>query len=372
MTATRPLDTILNDLDNSNSPLIVENSAVYKHMLRTNGTEAIRKLMGQKDQSEYKQHGTNAIVNIGEAEIIIENFYNGNIEISTIAGKLFLYLLQEVASILDRTSKDTDIILKVHLKLDLLANQFNRKMDNKSKYKFRSDIEEALNTIYHLNLTTREVLRGKSYRLGQARFISNYLQDHNNKFAYNITLNMEFVNYLKGSILMNFYQDIFKISDRTIFNIQSRFNIHYTIRNNHKPKKNNALVQANVLNITTLIDWAINIPTISDVRNSDRRITDRILEPIAKALDHQHGMIKKWQWAKQNKEPLTDHERANLSEIVEDLQIHILEVKGEVEVTEPIYASIGTEMEKREKEDAKRKLRVEKAKKVQPKKPKDE
>ena len=144
------------------------------------------------------------------------------------------------------------------------------------------------------------------------------------------------------------------------------------MRNNHKPRKGTgALVQANVLNIGTLIDWGINIPTIAEVKNSDRRITDRILDPIAKALDNEHGMIKKWQWAKQSKESLTEHERANLSEIVEDLQVHILEVKGEAEVTEPIYASIGAEMEKMEKKKETRERQVAKAKKAQPKKPKD-
>jgi hypothetical protein len=354
-----------------NSQSVVEKSVTYKHMLRNKGTEAIRQLTGRKDRGEYKKRGAHAFVDIGEATITIENFYNGGIQISTTAGKLFLYLLQEVAPILDRTGEDA-IALRLHLELEMLANQFNRSMEGKAKYKFRNDIEEAINALYHLNLTIVEVLNGKTHRLGQARLISDYMQDTKNKFAYNITLGVEFVKYLKGAILMNFYQDIFKITDSTAFNIQSRFNIHYTMRNNHKPRKGTkALVQANVLNIGTLIDWGINIPTIERVKNSDRRITDRILDPIAKALDNEHGMVKKWEWAKQSKEPLTDRERANLSEIVEYLQVHILEVKGESEVTEPIYASIGVEMEKREKQKETRERQIAKAKKVQPKKPKD-
>ena len=56
---------------------------------------------------------------------------------------------------------------------------------------------------------------------------------------------------------------------------------------------------------------------------------------------------------------------------MEDLQVHILEVKGEAEVTEPIYASIGAEMEKMEKKKETRERQVAKAKKAQPKKPKD-
>jgi hypothetical protein len=354
-----------------NSQSVVEKSVTYKHMLRNKGTEAIRQLTGRKDRGEYKKRGAHAFVDIGEATITIENFYNGGIQIRTTAGKLFLYLLQEVAPILDRTGEDA-IALRLHLELEMLANQFNRSMEGKAKYKFRNDIEEAINALYHLNLTIVEVLNGKTHRLGQARLISDYMQDTKNKFAYNITLGVEFVKYLKGAILMNFYQDIFKITDSTAFNIQSRFNIHYTMRNNHKPRKGTkALVQANVLNIGTLIDWGINIPTIERVKNSDRRITDRILDPIAKALDNEHGMVKKWEWAKQSKEPLTDRERANLSEIVEYLQVHILEVKGESEVTEPIYASIGVEMEKREKQKETRERQIAKAKKVQPKKPKD-
>lgn len=354
-----------------NSQSVVEKPVTYKHMLRNKGTEAIRQLTGRKDRGEYKKRGAHAFVDIGEATITIENFYNGGVQISTTAGKLFLYLLQEVAPILDRTGEDA-IALRLHLELEMLANQFNRSMEGKAKYKFRNDIEEAINALYHLNLTIVEVLNGKTHRLGQARLISDYMQDTKNKFAYNITLGVEFVKYLKGAILMNFYQDIFKITDSTAFNIQSRFNIHYTMRNNHKPRKGaKALVQANVLNIGTLIDWGINIPTIERVKNSDRRITDRILDPIAKALDNEHGMVKKWEWAKQSKEPLTDRERANLSEIVEYLQVHILEVKGESEVTEPIYASIGVEMEKREKQKETRERQIAKAKKVQPKKPKD-
>lgn len=352
----------------------VENQpAAYKHMLRNKGTEAIRQLTGRKDRTDYKKKGAHAFVDIGEARITIENFYNGGIQISTTAGKLFLYLLQEVTPVLDRTGEDADAIaFKLHLDLETLANQFNRSMEGKAKYRFRSDIEEAINALYHLNLTIVEVLNGKTHRLGQARLISDYMQNTKNKFSYSITLGVEFVKYLKGAILTNFYQDIFKIIDSTAFNIQSRFNIHYTMRNNHKPRKGTgALVQANVLNIGTLIDWSINIPTIEEVKSSDRRITDRILDPIAKALDNEDGMIKKWEWAKQNKEPLTHRERANLSEIVEDLQVHILKVKGESEVTEPIYASLGAEMEKREKQKQSRDRRVAKAKKAQPKKPKD-
>ncbi len=368
-----PLNAVLgiDPLEQESQQIAEKTPAAYKHMLRNKGTEAIRQLTGRKDRSEYKKRGAHAFVDIGEARITIENFYNGGIQISTTAGKLFLYLLQEVAPVLDRSGEDA-IALRLHLDLEALANQFNRSMEGKAKYRFRSDIEEAINALYHLNLTIVEVLQGKTHRLGQARLISDYIQDTKNKFAYNITLGVEFVKYLKGAILMNFYQDIFKITDSTAFNIQSRFNIHYTMRNNHKPRKGTgALVQANVLNIGTLIDWGINIPTIEEVKSSDRRITDRILDPITKALDNEHGMVKKWQWAKQSKEPLTEHERANLSEIVEDLQVHILEVKGEAEVTEPIYASIGAEMEKREKKKETRERQVAKARKVQPKKPKD-
>ena len=366
-----PLITVLGvkPLENE-SQVIIEKETAYRHMLRSRGTDAISQLTGRKDRSDYKKRGAHAFVDIGEARITIENFYNGGIQISTTAGKLFLYLLQELTRVLDRSGEDT-IALRLHLDLGLLANQFNRTIEGKAKYRFRSDIEEAINALYHLNLTIAEVLNGKTHRLGQARLISDYMQDDKNKFAYNITLGVEFVKYLKGAILTNFYQELFKITDSTAFNIQSRFNIYYTMRNNHKPRKG-ALVQANVLNIGTLIDWGINIPTIEEVKSSDRRITDRILDPIAKALDNEHGMIKKWQWAKQSKKPLTDHERANLSEIVEDLQVHILEVKAEAEVTEPIYASIGAEMEKREKKQETRKRLVEKAKKSQPKKPKDD
>ena len=370
-----PLSAVLvaNPLEKESQEVqvIAEKETAFKHMLRSKGTEAIRQLTGRKDRSDYKKRGAHALVDIGEARITIENFYNGGIQISTTAGKLFLYLLQEVTRVLDRSGEDT-IALRLHLDLGLLANQFNRTIEGKAKYRFRSDIEEAINALYHLNLTIAEVLNGKTHRLGQARLISDYMQDEKNKFAYNITLGVEFVKYLKGAILTNFYQDLFKITDSTAFNIQSRFNIHYTMRNNHKPRKGRELVQANVVSIDKLIEWGINIPTIEEVKNSDRRITDRILDPIAKALDNEHGMIKKWQWGKQNGKRLTDHERANLSEIVEDLQVHILEVKAEAEVTEPIYASIGAEMEKREKKQENRKRLVEKAKKSQPKKPKDD
>ena len=74
-----PLDAVLGiDLLEQESQQIAEKTpAAYKHMLRNKGTEAIRQLTGRKDRSEYKKRGAHAFVDIGEATITIENFYNG-------------------------------------------------------------------------------------------------------------------------------------------------------------------------------------------------------------------------------------------------------------------------------------------------------
>ena len=133
-------------------------------------------------------------------------------------------------------------------------------------------------------------------------------------------------------------------------------------------------VKGKIFKVETAITWTAHLATIEDVKNSDRRYTQRILEPLEKILDDKHGLIEKWEWCKAVGEKLTDEERANIGsyDILKNLYVKVITLKKEEELLEGAYAAAGRIMELKEKRANKRARRVAKAKAEQPKPDKDE
>ena len=147
-----------------------------------------------------------------------------------------------------------------------------------------------------------------------------------------------------------------------------------TIAKNHVPNEGQATpVKARIFSIETAIKWA-TLPTIEDVKNSDRRYTQRIIEPLEKILDDEYGMIEKWEWCKAKSEKLTDSEKANLGsyDVIQDLFIKVIAIKEEEPLLNAVYPATGRIIEAKEKKAKQRAKRVAKAEAIQPEPDKDE
>ena len=133
-------------------------------------------------------------------------------------------------------------------------------------------------------------------------------------------------------------------------------------------------VKAKIFKVETAITWTTTLPAIEDVKGSDRRYTQRIIEPLEKILDDEHGLIEKWEWCKAVGEKLTDEERANIGsyDVLKDLYVKVITLKKEEDLLEGAYAAAGRIMEDKEKKAKQRAARVSKAKAEQPKPDKDE
>ena len=139
-------------------------------------------------------------------------------------------------------------------------------------------------------------------------------------------------------------------------------------------KEQTGPVKAKIFSIESAIKWAATLPTIEDVKNSDRRYTQRIIEPLEKILDDEHGIIEKWEWCKAKGEKLENNEKENLGsyDVIEKLYVKVIAIKEEEPLLNAVYPATGRIIEAKEKKAKQRTKRVAKAQAIQPEPNKDE
>lgn len=347
----------------------------YRYMLQGKGTEAIIKATATKSKKEIQQYHTgSAYIDFEGVRVNIDEYFlpKLNLKLTPLTGKLLQLMLIGATGLLNRAA-----VTEISLNLNLMevANALGRNVENRNtKSKFKREFLNALEVLSRINLQIEETLGGKSITVGKAHLLSSFMPSSADKDTTEVILGLKFLEYLSKTHLKAFNTNILKIVEASSYQFHTAYNNYVTIAKNHVPNEGQVTpVKARIFSIETAIKWA-TLPTIEDVKNSDRRYTQRIIEPLEKILDDEYGMIEKWEWCKAKSEKLTDKEKANLGsyDVIQDLFIKVIAIKEEEPLLNAVYPATGRIIEAKEKKAKQRAKRVAKAEAVQPKPAKDE
>lgn len=351
-------------------------TASVRNILHNKGTAAVIKASAARNKKEIQQYTTgSAYIDFEGVRVNIDDYFlpKLNLKLTPLTSKLLQLMLVDATQLLNRNAV-TEIALR--LNLAEVASDLDRNIESKqAKYKFKKEFFNALEVLSRINLRVEEELNGKSINIGKAHLLSSFMPSKTEKDTTEVILGLEFLKYLSNGYLKSFDMNILKISDASSHQFHTAYNNYVTMGNNLIAIKNQkGPVKGKIFKVETAITWAAHLATIEDVKNSDRRYTQRILEPLEKILDDEHGLIEKWEWCKAVGEKLTDEERANIGsyDILKDLYVKVITLKKEEELLEGAYAAAGRIMEAREKKAKQRAKRVATAKAEQPKPDKDE
>ncbi|MCX3072516.1 hypothetical protein, partial [Providencia stuartii] len=296
-----------------------------------------------------------------------------NLKLTPLTSKLLQLMIIEATQLLNRNAV-TEIALS--LNLAEVASDLNRNIESKqAKYKFKKEFFSALEVLSRINLRVEEELNGKSISIGKAHLLNSFMPSETEKDTTKVILGLEFLKYLSNGYLKSIDMSILKISDASSHQFHTAYNNYVTMGNNLIPIKNQkGPVRAKIFKVETAIRWTAKLPTIEDVKNGDRNYTLRILEPLEKILDDEHGLIQKWEWCKAKGEKLTSEELENIGsyDVLKKLNVKVITLKKEEELLEGALAAAGRIMESKEKKANQKARRVAKAKARQPKPDKDE
>ena len=348
----------------------------YRYMLHGKGTEAIIKATATRSKKEIQQYHTgSAYIDFEGVRVNIDEYFlpKLNLKLTPLTGKLLQLMLIGATGLLNR-----EAVTEIRLDLNLVdvATALGRNIESKqAKYKFKKELLNALEVLRRINLQIVETAKGKELKVGMAYLISSFMPSATDKDTTEVKLGLEFLNYLSQVHMKAFNTNILKISDASSYQFHTAYNNYVTIGNNHVAKEGQKTpVQAKIISIETAIKWTTTLPAIEDVKGSDRRYTQRIIEPLEKILDDEHGMIEKWEWCKAKGEKLTDNEKANLGsyDVIQDLFIKVIAIKEEEPLLNAVYPATGRILEAKEKKAKQRAKRVAKAEAIQPEPDKDE
>ena len=358
------------------SPPKEAGTASVRNILHNKGTAAVIKASAARNKKEIQQYTTgSAYIDFEGVRVNIDDYFlpKLNLKLTPLTSKLLQLMLVDATQLLNRNAV-TEIALR--LNLAEVASDLDRNIESKqAKYKFKKEFFSALEVLSRINLRVEEELNGKSINIGKAHLLSSFMPSETEKDTTKVILGLEFLKYLSNGYLKSFDMNILKISDASSHQFHTAYNNYVTMGNNLiATKSQKGPVKGKIFKVETAITWAAHLATIEDVKNSDRRYTQRILEPLEKILDDEHGLIEKWEWCKAVGEKLTDEERANIGsyDILKDLYVKVITLKKEEELLEGAYAAAGRIMEAREKKAKQRAKRVATAKAEQPKPDKDE
>lgn len=347
----------------------------YSYMLHGKGTEAIIKATATRSKKEIQQYHTgSAYIDFEGVRVNIDDYFlpKLNLKLTPLTGKLLQLMLIGATRLLNR-----EAVKEISLNLNLMevANALGRNVENRNtKSKFKREFFNALEVLSRINLQIEETLGGKPITIGKAHLLSSFMPSSTDKDTTEVILGLKFLEYLSKTHLKAFNTNILKIVEASSYQFHTAYNNYVTIAKNHVPNEGQVTpVKARIFSIETAIKWA-TLPTIEDVKNSDRRYTQRIIEPLEKILDDEYGMIEKWEWCKAKSEKLTDKEKANLGsyDVIQDLFIKVIAIKEEEPLLNAVYPATGRIIEAKEKKAKQRAKRVAKAEAVQPKPAKDE
>ena len=346
----------------------------YRHMLHAKGTEAVIKATATRGKKEIQQYTTgSAYIDFDGIRVNIEEYAKLNLKLTPLTGKLLQLMLIGATQLLKR---DAVTEIRLDLNLSKVAEALGRNVENRNtKSKFKREFLNAMEVLSRISLRIEEELNGRQITVGKAHLLSSFTPSETEKDTTEVILGLKFLEYLSMGYLKAFNTNILKITDASSYQFHTAYNNYVTIGRNHlASKEQTGPVKAKIFSIESAIKWAATLPTIEDVKNSDRRYTQRIIEPLEKILDDEHGIIEKWEWCKAKGEKLEDNEKDNLGsyDVIEKLYVKVIAIKEEEPLLSAVYPATGRIIEAKEKKAKQRTKRVAKAQAMQPEPNKDE
>lgn len=360
------------ELEESNFQLVHHNK----------GTEAVSKASVSKSNSEVKPiRQDDAYLDFGDVRLIIDGYLSNSeqLKFSINTAKLFQMVLIEATKLMN---KDDIQELSINLNLEEIAFKLGKNIERSNKKsEFKKELTNTLELLRRITIRIyREVLKGNDIaeELETAYIMTSYIVRKSGVDKDKITVNLskQFLSYLSMGYLMPFRSSLFKIADNASYQFHTELNQYTSIGGNHAPRHKGQAspVQARLVSIDKAIEWTKTLPSLDEVKTSDRHFEKRIMQRLETILCDENGLIKNWQWCKGKGEKLTEAERNSLSEYetIKGLYIHITELRDEEQYLEYVYPATGRIIERREKKAQQKTRRTNKAKANQPKPPKDE
>jgi hypothetical protein len=343
---------------------------------RTKGTEAVIKSGTSLSNNAVKQIGsTDAYLDFTDIRLIIDNFLteSENLKFSTLLSKLFTLILISISQSSDLNDNEDS---SIDLDLKYIAEKIGKNIEKANKKsEFKKDLINSLELLRKMTIRIySEKLKGKeiSDEITTANILRSYTIRSKGEHKDIITINLteEFLIYIRLGYWMPFGKSLLRIVDSGSYQFHNELNNYTSIPNNFIPRKKTTAsdVQAKIFSIHTAIKWCKSIPTIEDVRASDRQYERRIIQRLESIFEEKDGLIKKWEWCKAKGKTLTETERNRLSdyEIITQLYVHVIELKNESEYLANILPATGRIIESDERRARIKIRRLNKAKNIQP------
>ena len=180
----------------------------------------------------------------------------------------------------------------------------------KDKKSARKQVNEDLDTLYMASINCKRIKLGDN--------------EEENKEDYMDTRVIQKKGISKGNIIVKFADDYRSLLDsytimpyaEELYKINGHYNPYsfYLLRRILEHKNMNVgRKNEHRISVNTLLKACPNMPTYTEVMNTDRAVNRRIIEPFERDLDAEEVKdVIMWNFCHQNGKPLTDEEVSNM------------------------------------------------------------
>lgn len=277
-------DTTITKFD-SNSPLIVKNGKLFTQAMRGK----------KKSANDIWPIGDAFIAEVGEMQMTASD--EKALDVAIGSNKTMTYL--NAAATATNYRYEADRVCIVEASMSDLLEKRKLKNSKKNKAKIRNEVSALSRTSWTLRraetgeFVTIPLAGGKCWAKGDVihfTFSPDFMGAVLNREAGRMAVNP----ILLGTDDVRFPH---------AFTIGWKLSTHSY---QNMGKKNET-----TLSVDKLLEFVEGIPSYETVRDSNRRYTQRIIEPLEKNLNHlvEIGVIEYWDYCHANGEPLTDEEQ---------------------------------------------------------------
>lgn len=195
---------------------------------------------------------------------------------------------------------DRELNSTVYIPLERFMELCGIPLTKASKDKTRREVQEDLETLYHVSLewtenSGRNIKDYEKMRICSGQGIKKGVI----KFDFSIP----FAKYLVNSYVMQYPLELLKIDKRNpaCFYIGRKIALHHSMYNNKLKGTDN------IISVKSLLDDCLVIPTYEQVKETDRHLNQRIIAPFEKALNNLK-FIRCWEYCNSKGAPLTEEQ----------------------------------------------------------------
>ena len=230
--------------------------------------------------------------------------------------KVLDYIILKLTPVLPYKSDDISR-LKNFQNLDIVVSDFisdcGLSISNRAKAK--EQLFNVIRILTRMNLTFDSVI--KQGKKTKAEYINTPICGaYNERGKFLIIFAPDFLKYLSNTYIMPFNTNLFKINMKNHANsylIGRRLLLH---KNMNYTKSN-----ADIISVKSLLESMPSLPRYEEIRNTDRRITIRIIEPLELALTAlacEYDILDSWSYQNPNPKSCEDWLKSSIRFIFKD------------------------------------------------------